>query len=531
MKKRMLPWGRIRRDNFVCSKIMVVMTLGMVFAFLGSPHAQTKELRVGLQSIEGASAGMDSYHTTNAHAQVTYSIHETLIERDPYTQPLKFKPALATSWKMIQPTVMEMKLRKDVRFHDGSTMNANDVAFSLNRIWQRSRTEYEMVQGQFFYNFDRAEVVNPLTIRIHTKRPEPLIEVLLSDRCASIVSKGYHEKVGFEKADLMPVGAGPYKVVSYKSGQQLVVERFKDYWGEKAPLDRITFTCIPEISSRITALVNKEVDFIVSIPPDQEGPLQNRKDVRLLGIVWPMFHVYAINMTHPVTGNKKLRQAMSLSVNRELLVKGLWQGKGLVPKAHQFKEYGEPLYMPELVTVKYDPERARQLVKESGYNGAPIVLTFLPHYYTYGSLAAPAIAEMWQNVGINVKLQNVDSFPSNLKDIMIRPWSNPMYYPDPMGAYDTHWSNSAWPYRKNFFKPENPRWNELYEKARFSTDVKERREVYAELLRIAEDEAGYILLYQPYEAFAMRSDIEWKTPTTLRPYTLTFRADQIKIGQ
>jgi peptide/nickel transport system substrate-binding protein len=357
------------------------------------------------------------------------------------------------------------------------------------------------------------------------------MEVLLSDRCASIISKGYYEKVGFEKADLAPVGAGPYRVISYKSGQQLVVERFKDYWGEKAPLDRITFTCIPEISSRITALVNREVDFIVSIPPDQEGPLRNRNDLKLLGVVWPMFHVFAINMTHPVTKNKKLRQAMNLSVNRELLVKGLWHEKGLVPRAHQFKEYGEPLYMPELVTVKYDPERARQLVKESGYDGTPILLTFLPHYYTYGNLAAQAIAEMWQNVGIQVKLQSIDSFPSNLKDIMIRPWSNPMYYPDPMGAYDTHWSNSAWPYRRNFFKPENPKWNELYQKARFSTDVRERREAYTELLRIAEDEAGYILLYQPYEAFAMRSDIEWETPTTLRPYTLTFRAGQIKIGR
>ena len=91
-----------------------------------------------------------------------------------------------------------------------------------------------------------------------------------------------------------------------------------------------------------------------------------------------MFHVYAVSMTHPVTGNKKLRQAMNLSIDRELLVQGLWQGKGLVPKAHQFKEYGPPLYMPDLVTVKYDPEQARKLVKESGYDGAPVLLTFLP---------------------------------------------------------------------------------------------------------------------------------------------------------
>jgi peptide/nickel transport system substrate-binding protein len=224
---------------------------------------------------------------------------------------------------------------------------------------------------------------------------------------------------------------------------------------------------------------------------------------------------------------------MNLSIDRETLVKGLWEGKGLVPKAHQFKEYGEPLYMPELEVVKFDPEKARQLVKESGYDGTPVLLTLVQHYYTYGDHAAQAIAEMWQKVGINVKIQYIDSFPSDLQKggIMIRPWSNPMYYPDPMGAYDTHWSKDGWPYQKDMFKPAHPKWNELYEKARFSLDVKERREAYTELNRIAQDESGYILLYQPYESFAMRSDIEWKIPPNLRPYDLTFRAGHIKVGK
>jgi len=521
------------KEKMKILRTILAAFLIVVLGVLGMGISQAKELRVGLQSFDDGSPGLDTYHTPNAQAQMLTSIHETLIERDPYSKPLKFMPGLAQSWKMVQPTVMEINLRRGVKFHDGTTMNAEDVAFSLNRIWQRTRPEFEGVQGRFFYNFDRVEVIDPLKVRVHTKRPEPLIEVLLSARNAAITSKEYHDKVGFEKADLAPVGAGPYKVVSFKPRHELVVERFNEYYGEKAPLDRITFKCIPEISSRITALVNGEVDFIVSIPPDQEAPLRNRKDVKLLGAVWPMFHVYVLNMSHRVTGNKRLRQAMNLSIDRETLVKGIWEGKGLVPKAHQFKEYGEPLYMPELEVVKYDPEKARQLVKESGYDGTPVLLTLVQHYYTYGDHAAQAIAEMWQKVGINVKIQYIDSFPSDLQKggIMIRPWSNPMYYPDPMGAYDTHWSKDGWPYRKNMFKPEHPKWDELYEKARFSLDVKERRQAYAELNRIGQDESGYILLYQPYESFAMRSDIEWKVPPNLRPYDLTFRAGHIKVGK
>ncbi len=517
----------------IFSTVLAAILVVALGPWWGGVTEAAKELRVALQSFDDGSPGLNTHHTPNAQAAMLTSFHEALIERDPYSKPMKFLPGLATSWKLVSPTVMEMKLRKGVKFHDGSTLEAKDVEFTLNRIWKRTRPEFSGVQGRYFYNFDRVEVVDPLTIRIHTKRPEPLIEVLLSARNASITSKEYNERVGYEKADLMPIGAGPYKVVSFRPRQELVLERFNDYYGDKAPLDRIVFKMIPEISSRITALVNNEVDFITNIPPDQEAPLQNRKDVKLVGVAWPMFHVYVLNMSHPVTGNKKLRQAMTLSIDRAALVNGLWQGKGSVPKAHQFKEYGEPLYMPELEVIKYDPEKARQLVKESGYDGTPVLLTLNPHYYTYGDHAAQAIAEMWQKVGINVKIQQIDSFPSDLQKggIMIRPWSNPMYYPDPMGAFDTHWSKDGWPYRQKMFTPKDPRWDELYAKARFSTNVQERREAYAEMNRIAQDEVPYILLYQPYESYAMRSDIEWKVPTNYRPYDLTFRAGYIKTGK
>ncbi|MBM4314740.1 MAG: hypothetical protein FJ122_12620, partial [Deltaproteobacteria bacterium] len=212
--------------DVVRSTVAVLMALGFIAGISGTAFVQAKELRVGLQSFDDGTPGLDSYHTTNAQTQMLNSIHDCLIEREPYSQPLKFLPALATGWKMVQPTVMEMKLRKGVKFHDGTTMSAEDVAFSLNRIWQRTRPQYDGAQGRFFYNFDRVEIVDPLTVRIHTKRSEPLIEVLLSDKCAGIVSKAHHDKVGFEKADLFPVGAGPYRVVSFKARHQLVLERF-----------------------------------------------------------------------------------------------------------------------------------------------------------------------------------------------------------------------------------------------------------------------------------------------------------------
>jgi peptide/nickel transport system substrate-binding protein len=256
------------------TKLLTIPLFAILVAALspwwGGVSEAAKELRIALQSFDDGTPGLNSHMTPNAQAAMLTSIHEALIEREPYASPLKFRPALATSWKKISPTVWEMKLRKGVKFHDGSIMEAKDVEFTLNRIWKISRPEFSGVQGRFFYNFDRVEVVDPLTVRVHTKKPEPLFEVLLSARNASIVSKEYNEKVGYEKANLMPIGAGPYKVVSFKPRVELVLERFDDYYGEKAPLDRIVFKMVPEISSRITALVNKEVDFITNNPPERQ---------------------------------------------------------------------------------------------------------------------------------------------------------------------------------------------------------------------------------------------------------------------
>jgi len=101
-----------KRMRWIRSISGVVMAMAFIAGVFGTPAAEAKELRVGLQSFDDGTPGLDSYHTTNAQTQMQNSIHECLIEREPYSLPLKFMPALAESWKMIQPTVMEVKLRK-----------------------------------------------------------------------------------------------------------------------------------------------------------------------------------------------------------------------------------------------------------------------------------------------------------------------------------------------------------------------------------------------------------------------------------
>ena len=492
-------------------------------------QAQPRELRVGVaahvRSLDVSEA------TGNNEAQFLHNLYDTLIERDNHAAPLKFMPGLATSWKMVAPVTMELKLRDGVVMHDGTTMDAEAVKYSLERVFQPKDPRFRASNGRFFYNFKSVDVVDRLTVRIHTHRPDPLMETLLSARNAGITSKEYVEKLGLDAAALKPVGTGPYKVEVLKPNEQAVLVRHDRFWGERPPFDRITYVRIPEVAARITALVNKEVDFITNVPPDQEAAVRRVRGFKIVGAAMPIFHIWVINMSHPQMANPDLRKALNLAIDRELLVKAMWGGRGKAPKAHQFTEYGEPMYMPDLNFYRHDPEAAKALLKKAGYKGEPIEIVFFPEYYLYGDLGAQAVADMWKKVGINVKLKQSEAFfgSGDHTNVHMRPWSNPLYYPDPMGVFDTHWSPSSWVTQRGLWKPSNPEWKGTYEKARFATDAKERQAAYRKLLEMADAESGWIMLYQPYEGYAMREDLDWRIPTAQRPYELTFRAGQIAV--
>lgn len=465
--------------------------------------------------------------TGNDGAPMFYQVFDTLIERDPYSSPLTYQPGLATSWEQIEPTVWKVNLREGVKMHDGTVMNADDVAFSLNRVFHFEDPEFFSTRGRFFYNFTDVEVIDEHTVHIHTERPEPLFEMLLSARNAGITSKQHYDEHGFEVAAVNPVGTGPYIVTGYTPRENIVMERFDDHWGEEAPFDKLTFQRVSEVASRVAGLANGEFDLITNIPPDQESSL-NLKGVETMGVTWPMFHVWVINMNAPGTDNPLVRRAMRLCTDREALNQGLWGGKGKAPNAHQFAEYGEPLYMSDLEIIKYDPELAKELLKQADYQGEPVEAQFQSSYYLYGDLAAQVIQQQWAECGIKLDLKVVERY--DYKNLNFRAWSNPMYYPDPMGAMDTHWSTESWVTTRELWDPQNEDWFKYYELARYSTDIDERQAAYKKLLEIGEEESGWLAMYQPYELYAMKEGLEFDIPPGLRPYTLPLRAGQVKFN-
>ena len=232
-----------------------------------------------------------------------------------------------------------------------------------------------------------------------------------------------------------------------------------------------------------------------------------------------------MNANHPVLKDPRIRQAMSLAVDRDTLNEALWLGKAIVPSTHTMEEFGD-LYMPELKTFEYNPEKAKQLLQEAGYKGEEIVYTSFPTYYTNGLLAAQAIVEMWKEVGINGKVNVVDKWNGGDADMMARNWSNPMYFADPFGSFGVMWAPKGPSESEGRFNTDEA-YAESWERFRFSKDVEARKAAYAELMERISQDPPMLPLYRPFESWAMNKNVTWAPKPGHIPYVLDFRAGSI----
>ncbi|MBU2483803.1 MAG: ABC transporter substrate-binding protein [Alphaproteobacteria bacterium] len=512
------------------------MIIASALLALASGSAFSAELKVG-------SANMPSYldpgrDHSNVGSQFYYNTFDVLIDKDADKAESSFRPGLATEWKLIEPTVMELKLRDDVYFQNGDKMTADDVIFSLNRMFQPAFKPYIVRAKDRLGNFDRAEKVDDYTIRIVAKRPEPLWETLINMQQLMIVPEKYikgltgdpqvAEDSDYEAFSLAPVGTGPYRISQFIPGEKIVWERQEQFWGDQAPFDKVSVSYIPEMASRITALKNKEVDLITNVPPDQLSTIEADSNLQVASNVTPLFHVLIFNTQNEVMKNPKFRQALSLAVDRDTLNEALWQGKAVVPSTHTYKQFGE-LYMPELKTFEYDLEKAKKLLAESGYNGEEIRIDTSAVYYTNGLLAMQAVAEMWSNIGIKTRINVDDKWTGNDPTMMVRNWSNPMYFADPFGSFGVMWAPGGPSEGEGRFKPDEA-YGKTWEKFRFSDKVADRKTAYAELMDRIKQDPPFLVLYQPFESWAMQKGIQWGPKPGHIPYVLDFRAGSITVA-
>jgi peptide/nickel transport system substrate-binding protein len=238
--------------------------------------------------------------------------------------------------------------------------------------------------------------------------------------------------------------------------------------------------------------------------------------------------VLVINANHPLLKDKRVRQALSLAIDRDTLVKALWAGQAFVPNGHQMADFGD-MYNPDRKPPQYDPEKAKALLKAAGYKGEEIVLRTMSSYYINALAASQIIQQMWKKVGVNMKLEIVENFTqTRTPDVMIYPWSNSFRLPDPMGGIWPLYGDASAIQKKYKYWTAPAEFNRLGNVVESSMDPKERYQAFQGMLDIFEDDVPAILLYNAFETYAMKRDIDW-TPYPL--FFMDFRPDVFKMSE
>lgn len=465
---------------------------------------------------------------SNVGTRVSYSIFDTLIRRDFLSAEggsgSKLVPGLAESWKRIDDLTLEVKLREGVKFHNGATLTAEDVVFTFSP--ERMIGEKTMLpEGRAYFSvIDRVEAVDPLTVRFVTKAPDPLLEQRLSSWASWVVNKAdWQAQAEGGKLPRFPVGTGPYKLDDYKADQHIRLIANDDYFGGKPTAQSVTFREVPEPAARIAGLVSGEFDIITNVAPDQIAQINSYGDIETRSVVLANSHVLMYNTQHPVLADARVRQALNLAIDRNLLVQALWDNKAIVPKSHQYPEYGD-MYDANRSGMEYNVEKAKALLAEAGYKGEEIVYSTHPTYYLNAVPAAQVIVEMWKAAGINAKL-NVTEDLDNIKgnDLMIRNWSNSTRYPDPLGGLWVAWGPFGFA-QKTQKTWANAEFNDLGKKLETTIDLPTRKKLASGMLDIWEKDAPGTILYQPLETYGVRKSLKWQPYTfyymDLRPYNL-----------
>lgn len=489
------------------------------------------ELPRGLEPVE---------NTGNVDVRATYSIFDTLIRRDFTVEGggnASLKPLLAESWKRLSPTVLEVKLRRGVKFHNGEELTADDVVFTFSPERMLGKEAVVPEGRQYFGHLKEVAKIDPYTVHFITGKPDVVLEQRLATYTSWIVSRKqwmqYHkadDKTWMQRAlreiRWNPVGTGPLKFRDWKKDQYVAFAAHDDYFLGRPNFKTVTLREVPELSTRIAGLASGEFDIIVDVSPDQYKVLARYKDIDVHSVVLENSHVLVFNANAPSLKDKRLRQALSLAIDRKKLRDALWLGKNYTPNGYQLKAFG-PMYKADRAGYVYDAEQARRLVKESGYDGKAITFRLIANYYLNGLESAQVLLEMWKAVGINVKLELVDNFKQvRAPGIEIHQWSNTYRIPDPAGAINVLYGPQSGMQRSYKFWQAPEAFNKAAELIDGTADMKERYNAFQQMLDIIEDEMPMTILYNPLYGYASKKRIDWK-PYPL--YYMDFRPDVFRI--
>ena len=496
----------MRRTISIGLVLLIVLALGWSTA-----QAQTKDDTI----VYALQSDVDTWDPPNSVLReaiiLGYHVFDHLAVRDLKTR--KVIPNLATSWKTIDDTTWEVKLRQGVKFHDGSPFTAKDVKASFERVLDPAK---KMTARGNHAKIKGVDVVDDHTVRFRTDGPYPLFV----ERMTALVM--HSEKVLREKphewVQENPIGTGPYKLVRWNRKQEHLLVRNDDYWGHKPAFKHVRIRIIPEQATQIAELISGGVDVIKAVPPDQMDVIDKSGQARTA--TSPILRTALLQLDQAARGgpnpftDRRVRQAANLAVDADGIIKHVLNGLGdRTATAINPMAFG---WDPNLKPYKQDIARAKQLLADAGFpNGLDVT------FHTGPPVVEPAIQQTndaivadMAKAGFRVKQSYIGDntvLVARIKDGKGGPmfnWSWGYYSVFDADAilYDVFKCGETYSYYCN------KELDDMIHAGRSTLDQKKRAEVYVKAQKLLFDDAAYLYKWGLRGVWGISNRIEYQAP-------------------
>jgi peptide/nickel transport system substrate-binding protein len=509
-----------------------------VLAGLASQLAPGANLAIGLSS--DVTSIDPHYHVLTPNNNISEQIFDSLVAKD---EKQRMRPGLAVSWKALDDTTWEFKLRRGVKFHDGSDFTAEDAVFSI----ERPATVKNSPSPFTIYTKAVTEkiIVDAYTLRLKTATPYPLMPNDLST--ISIVSKKAAASAASEdfNSGKATIGTGPFKFVRWAKGDRIELERNDAYWGPKAPWEKVVFRLIPSDPARVAALLAGDVQAIENVPTADLAKLKTNGAVSLFRSISHRvmyLHLDSNRDRTPQVFDKagkpmdknplkdlRVRRAISKAINRQAIAERVMEAAA-VPTGQVMPE-GFFGYTPALKVEPYDPEGARKLLAEAGYpDGFMLTLHGPNDRYVNDDQICQAVAQMLARVGIQTKVETMPSsvyFSRGTRlefSFMLVGWAaDTAEASSPLKSLLATYDRDKGMGTTNRGRYSNAKMDALLVQALATVDDARRERLLQEATELAIGDLGIVPLHHQVNVWAARKGISYLPRTDERTYAQEFK--------
>lgn len=428
---------------------------------------------------------------------INYQIFDRLIEQNASDELV---PSLAESWSLSDDGLeMTFNIRQGVKFHNGEELTAEDVVYSFNQAIASANTSSVTSAMQ------EMQYVDTYVCKLILKEPFGPVESCIASPYMGIVNKAAIEADpdGYSRN---PIGTGPYQFVSWDIGDKLTLKAFDDYWRGAPTIKDLTFKICLDTSAALVALENGEIDLCDTIPVTQKTTVEGNPAIAYASATSTATYFLQVKTDEAPFNDVRVRQALSCAMNREEIVIGSTDGNAIPI---------ETMMQPEVVgypkgfksSYGYDPERAKELLAEAGYNESnPLVVEFTVMDDSRMLPIAEVIAEELRMVGVTATIEKYEraAWLNKVRvelDYKLALMNTSAYYSDADYLYGLYHSDYANGNGRNWGNVQDPKLDELLEAGRAETDPTARAEIYKQVVELMDEQAfvpHILCMDQPY---------------------------------